>query len=1356
MRIVLIIKMKKGLIVEIKDEILEEIKGKKIKKIFHMADLHIQRNNNRHLEYKKVFDTLFSTLKKDIGKKSNESIICIVGDILHDGFAMAPDQFDLIKYFFHMLTKLAPVFIVPGNHDYHNVDQRKNLLDPLTSFFGYFSTGGYNLYIAAENKCYIYNNIIFGLTMFSAQSVTRCNYEKNDKHKVGLYHGQFYKCQLNDKNILSDKGFTCESFSDYDIVCCGDIHLFSYLNSSKTIAYCSSLIQQNITENQFDHGYLVWDLENDYKSTFVRIPNEQMFVDIEVTSDLSLIKQMIECGNYKGKTINLTLKSDQNVSDDTIKKAQNLLEENGTKIGNFNHIPKNKFQDISGIIKIGDKEFDIFKCNNREKIRDLFMARANEVYKNVPEDEAKLLEKYLDYALDETYKKCEINNNGSSKCIELVYVKFNNALTYGLGNSVNFMKLLGKIGLCGKNGIGKSSLCFVIEFALTGYFDEKLYNDIAARRKNQTFIQTEICFKMNGDTYIIVRDSRRRNNDNKTKMTDKDSDGGNYRCVLYKNGKLEQSAEGRLNVTNMNRDIAQKICSIEYFKKHAIISQENADNFLKMSNKNERFDVLLDILGLNFFRKLMIALNDICKDRNKETKKFRLNANGVKKKDVEIKNDLELLEKELKESDEKINCIKANLDMKNNEILNKNTEINKLNYFLENNNSCSNIDNEIDYLNNKIDKLSKNLKICEHDLKHICNNINVCKKKKKILILDIEKYKALNIDDEYFKNKKYILELNRENDLKILNNKLVDMYNLLSINNHYLDEKIDCEKVFESINVLYSELNIMKNKLIIIKDEHMVRENYKNYENLCDIINKLNNKKIIIENELLDLEKQYGKIKDHKYNENCDACMQNPITYQYKQFLQYINDKKNESKKLDIELQQNNTKMNKIKKSKNIYDNMCQNISSNIVINKQITDLNNKINDIKNMMSLQKKQKKIRNNILFINSNITLFKTEIENTDIYLDSDVEKYELNRKMYDVILLKFEKNNFELEKLIMEEKILNSTYINLSNDLTNCQKELDKLNNNKEINKKLYLYEIELKHAIICLDEMKNDYADIHTKYDVALKMSSELFNKIDNKKIYLNKINENKKHKIVCKRILDMIESKYMKKENDNCYDNNIVENENDDGEDKDEHTKKCVENKKSKIIKNSLIDTILDDHILPKIENSVNELFSNINCSFKIKFKCVAEYVDVFMAKDENVLRTDNLYWTDATHASGGEKNILNLALRWIIHKFNVGTKFNFLFLDECMRDVDIENKDVAIRLLNEISSSYKYMVIITHNDNIKTEMNGFLYIKNSIINKNSISYINNDLNLSESIIDIQGEIKLDLNNKNKDIIDNI
>ena len=90
------------------------------------------------------------------------------------------------------------------------------------------------------------------------------------------------------------------------------------------------------------------------------------------------------------------------------------------------------------------------------------------------------------------------------------------------------------------------------------------------------------------------------------------------------------------------------------------------------------------------------------------------------------------------------------------------------------------------------------------------------------------------------------------------------------------------------------------------------------------------------------------------------------------------------------------------------------------------------------------------------------------------------------------------------------------------------------------------------------------------------------------------------------------------------------------------------------------------------------------------------------------------------------------------------------------MRDVDIENKDVAIRLLNEISSSYKYMVIITHNDNIKTEMNGFLYIKNSIINKNSISYINNDLNLSESIIDIQGEIKLDLNNKNKDIIDNI
>jgi DNA repair exonuclease SbcCD nuclease subunit len=65
------------------------------------------------------------------------------------------------------------------------------------------------------------------------------------------------------QNLYESKGgLSVEDFKGYDYVLLGDIHRHQYLNEEKTIAYASSLISQNFSENDIYHGYILWDIIN--------------------------------------------------------------------------------------------------------------------------------------------------------------------------------------------------------------------------------------------------------------------------------------------------------------------------------------------------------------------------------------------------------------------------------------------------------------------------------------------------------------------------------------------------------------------------------------------------------------------------------------------------------------------------------------------------------------------------------------------------------------------------------------------------------------------------------------------------------------------------------------------------------------------------------------------------------------------------------------------------------------------------------------------------------------------------------------------------------------------------------------
>ena len=97
-----------------------------IKYIYHIADIHI-RQYKRHEEYLQVFANLYLELSKN---NLENSILVIVGDILHSKNELTPELINITTELFTNLANLLPIFIIAGNHD-ANINN-KNRLDSLT------------------------------------------------------------------------------------------------------------------------------------------------------------------------------------------------------------------------------------------------------------------------------------------------------------------------------------------------------------------------------------------------------------------------------------------------------------------------------------------------------------------------------------------------------------------------------------------------------------------------------------------------------------------------------------------------------------------------------------------------------------------------------------------------------------------------------------------------------------------------------------------------------------------------------------------------------------------------------------------------------------------------------------------------------------------------------------------------------------------------------------------------------------------------------------------------------------------------------------------------------------------------
>ena len=80
-------------------------------KIAHIADTHI-KNLKYHYEYKIIFEELYKVLREE---KPDYIVHC--GDLAHTKTQLSPEYFELATGFIKNLADIAPLVMVPGNHD---------------------------------------------------------------------------------------------------------------------------------------------------------------------------------------------------------------------------------------------------------------------------------------------------------------------------------------------------------------------------------------------------------------------------------------------------------------------------------------------------------------------------------------------------------------------------------------------------------------------------------------------------------------------------------------------------------------------------------------------------------------------------------------------------------------------------------------------------------------------------------------------------------------------------------------------------------------------------------------------------------------------------------------------------------------------------------------------------------------------------------------------------------------------------------------------------------------------------------------------------------------------------------------
>lgn len=575
--------------------------------VYHISDIHI-RNTTRHQEYRLVFDRTYRYLTKAIGNNRESSLIVLTGDIMHTKTEMSPESFTLAQEFFQFLAAIAPVILIPGNHDCNlSNTERMDALSPIVYGGGRKPDEGASiddLYYLKHTGYYQYCNIVFGVTsifdneILPAESIPKHQWKKikqENKHRIALYHGPVHGARTDVGFRMNNEELLVEHFEGYDFVMLGDIHRYQYLNEERTVAYAGSLIQQSHGEKITGHGVLHWDL-TDGSSRLHEIKNDYGYHTLKVID--GELEEEPNLPRYP--RLRFVLENTNQIQfNELIKKLS--IEYEIQEIVKESSFRSSRYMDTTVQKKKSVKEFS----NQETIIRDYLAKKGCETELI---DSIVLLHNSIHKKVfaGEHQKVIDADNNKKWKILEL---RFSNTLSYGADNLIDFRRYDPNniIGIVAPNHYGKSAILDVMLFCLFDKCSRGERRDIL--NKNENSMSCSLLFSIGNQKYLIERIGQRSKNGLTVKI-----DVNFYQYSLDKKGKELRTKLNGTDKNDTNRKIAELIGEYQdYLTTCFCLQQGKTINFIEMTQLQKK-EYLHEILKLNVFETCHAHARDKVKD----------------------------------------------------------------------------------------------------------------------------------------------------------------------------------------------------------------------------------------------------------------------------------------------------------------------------------------------------------------------------------------------------------------------------------------------------------------------------------------------------------------------------------------------------------------------------------------------------------------------------------------------------------------------------------------------------------------------------------------------------------------------
>lgn len=566
-----------------------------LKRLYHISDIHI-RLIKRHDEYRIVFKNLYNELRTRYnalhdGSNDPSALIVVTGDVIHTKTDMSPEMVALTSEFFLNLSDIAPVVVIPGNHDV-NLNS-PNRLDALTPILSNINRSNIHYLRTSQRWSHYDPNISF--YHYSLIDNVNIEIQKDDTKKIGLFHGAVSGASTDQGYEIPDKSHlpTIEQFRGLDLVLLGDIHRYQILQKHKKdatgthpeIAYASSLIQQNYGETLDYHGFIEWNLES-LTHEFIEVPNEYGFVTVALNDGVLVENENVTYpSNIRLRFLvqNSTMKDIKTVERE-FRKKHKLLEV--VYKMNESETTNDICSDMANLYDVDEQEERIRSYLSgwpEQQIEDLLALNVDINARITPDD----------------------SRSGGLWKLKSLY--FDNMFSYGKGNFINFENIHGINGLFAPNASGKSSLINILCFALYDKTPRVFKgNHIINSRSDECYCQ--LLYTFGDETYRIER----RGKNSKTGSVKFDVDFS----------KLENDEWISLNGKDRrdtNRVIREYIGSFDDLLL-TTLSTQNQDGMFVNLGQTDRRDVLSRFLGLSVFPKLESQASLLLKELEVEKK----------------------------------------------------------------------------------------------------------------------------------------------------------------------------------------------------------------------------------------------------------------------------------------------------------------------------------------------------------------------------------------------------------------------------------------------------------------------------------------------------------------------------------------------------------------------------------------------------------------------------------------------------------------------------------------------------------------------------------------------------------------